>query len=390
MRFHRTDFAGPIEKPQRTPQGGLSVPANLTRAGVLRYRDTDGREWGELRHPDDVFAADSLATLRGAPVVDLHPTTPVTSENFKALSVGHVRDDVAPSGDFVAGGVVVQDAEEVRRVEAGERREVSCGYTCTIDATPGVWNGERYDQRQREIRYNHVGLGPAGWGRAGSEVSLRMDGAAVQVRRDAAEESNLKNKLKVMGREFKLDAEDDVAAAQGAVDDQTATIDTMAAKLQAAEEALKAAIGEIAALKAKIDAEEKSEATPVTEEEVPEAVADAICAKRLALVDEARRFVTDSKESAALVSLPARKVRELVIGKVSPTVKCDGLSDAVVEGMYRMAVSGGVSRNDALGNAHAAAFDPTRNDGDEDPAATSRADTTARWQKPLAMNAARS
>ena len=54
MRFHRTDFAGPIEKPQRTPQGGLSVPANLTRAGVLRYRDTDGREWGELRHPDEV------------------------------------------------------------------------------------------------------------------------------------------------------------------------------------------------------------------------------------------------------------------------------------------------------------------------------------------------
>ena len=234
MRVHRTDFAGPIEKPQRTPQGGLAVPAALTRVGVFRYRDTEGREWGELRHPDDVFAADSLSTLRGAPVVDLHPTTPVTAENFKLLAVGHVRDDVAPDGDFVTGGVVVQDAEEVRRVEAGDRREVSCGYSCTIDRTPGEWQGERYDQRQREIRYNHVGLGPAGWGRAGSEVSLRMDGAAVQVRRDAAEESNLKNKLKVMGREFKLDAVDDVAAAQVAVDDQTAAVDTMAAKLQAA------------------------------------------------------------------------------------------------------------------------------------------------------------
>ena len=382
MRVHRTDFAGPIEKPQRTPQGGLAVPAALTRVGVFRYRDTEGREWGELRHPDDVFAADSLSTLRGAPVVDLHPTTPVTAENFKLLAVGHVRDDVAPDGDFVTGGVVVQDAEEVRRVEAGDRREVSCGYSCTIDRTPGEWQGERYDQRQREIRYNHVGLGPAGWGRAGSEVSLRMDGAAVQVRRDAAEESNLKNKLKVMGREFKLDAVDDVAAAQVAVDDQTAAVDTMAAKLQAAEEALKNAIGEIAALKAKIEAEEKAEEQPVTEEEVPEAVADSICRKRLALVDEARRFVTDGD----LVAMPVRKIREAVIAKVTPSVRCDGLSDDVVEGMYRMVVAGG-ARNEGLAKAHRAAGDITRNDGDEDPEATRCAEVTNAWTKPLGKSA---
>ena len=194
----------------------------------------------------------------------------------------------------------------------------------------------------------------------------------------------MKQKLKVKGREFKLDADGEVVEAQGAVDEQAATVDSLSAKLQAAEEALKQAIGEIAALKAKIEAEEKAEEKPVAEEDVPEAVADSICKKRLALVDEARRFVADAKD---LVTMPARKIREAVIAKVTPTVKCDGLSDAVVEGMYRMAVAGGASRNDALGNAHGAVADPTRNDGDEDLEAACRKDTTSRWQKPLLMGA---
>ena len=166
-----------------------------------------------LRHPEDVFAADSLATLRAAPVVDLHPAQPVTAENLKALSVGHVHDDVRADGALVAGTVTVNDAAEVALIEAKERRERLCGSTCTIEPGAGEYQGERYDQRQRDIRYNQVGLGPAGWGRAGSEVALRLDGAAVQVSvRDRAAGETMK-KLKERGREFKLDVDEEVAAA---------------------------------------------------------------------------------------------------------------------------------------------------------------------------------
>jgi hypothetical protein len=67
-RVVRTDFTGTFRKVEETEQGGVRMPAALTRVGVFRYRDAQGREWGELRPPEEVFAPASLATLRDAPV----------------------------------------------------------------------------------------------------------------------------------------------------------------------------------------------------------------------------------------------------------------------------------------------------------------------------------
>lgn len=161
---------------KRTPQGGLDVPANLTRSGVFIYHMPDGSVQRELRHPDDVFVADSLDTLRGAPLTVGHPGL-VRSDNWKQLAVGHVSDDVKPAGSFVSSHVRVQDKGVVEQVEKKDLVELSCGYTCDVDHTPGEWNGEKYDARQINIRYNHVALGPKDFGRAGNEVKLRMDGA---------------------------------------------------------------------------------------------------------------------------------------------------------------------------------------------------------------------
>ena len=385
-RVPRTDFAGALVGPQRTPQGGLRVDAALTRAGVFRYKDTSGREWGELRHPDDVFAADSLATLRAAPVVDLHPSQPVTAENFKTLSVGHVHDDVRADGALVAGTVTVNDAAEVAMIESKERRELSCGYTCTIEPGAGEYEGERYDQRQRDIRYNHVGLGPVGWGRAGSNVALRMDGAAVQVSaRDRAAGETMKKKLKVRGREYTLDADEEVAAAQDAVDASQMQAD---GELGAIKAALMDALQKLASYEAKAAASEAAESATgkpdVTEEMVPEAVADALVARRIALHEDARKVLgSDAKLSGSVDA-----IRRQVIAKVLPTVKLDGLSGDAIVGMYTACVAGAGQRNDSLARAHiAAAGTDGRHDGDEDPAATSRTQTSTRWQQPLAKSA---
>lgn len=170
----RLDF-GRFSKVTRTPQGGMRVPANLTRVGVFVYRRADGAEVRELRPAEEVFAEDSLATLAGAPVTDLHPDGPVSPATWRKLSIGHVGDEVKADGSFVAAKLRIQDGEAVAAVERGDRAELSCGYTCQIDATPGVFEGERYDRIQRSIRYNHVAIGPRGWGRAGGEVALRLD-----------------------------------------------------------------------------------------------------------------------------------------------------------------------------------------------------------------------
>lgn len=154
------------------------MDANLTRIGVLLYRRADGTTVRELRHPDEVFNADSLASLGGAPVTDLHPIAEgglVTPSNVKALQCGHVGESVKADGKFVSATVIVQDAALIAAVESGERRELSPGYTCRVDATPGTWKGEAYDAIQRDIVYNHLAVGPRGWGRSGSEVALKMD-----------------------------------------------------------------------------------------------------------------------------------------------------------------------------------------------------------------------
>jgi hypothetical protein len=174
MTVTRYDVAelGSIET---TPQGFIRAPAYLTRAGVLDYRRADGSVVRELRPPSEVFAPASLATLSSAPLTDLHPSEMVSPANVRKLAIGHVSDDVRQDGQHVAANVTVQDAAAIAAVEAGQRRELSCGYTCELDETPGTYNGQPYDAVQRRIRYNHVGIGPKNWGRAGSSVALRID-----------------------------------------------------------------------------------------------------------------------------------------------------------------------------------------------------------------------
>ena len=172
--------AGTVASVRRTPQGGLRVDARLTRVGVLTYRNADGTARREFRPPEEVFAATSLDSLRGAPVTDLHPSEMVRTDNHAVLARGHVGDDVREdAGTYVAATLYVQDGRLVEMVERGDRREISCGYVCDFDPTPGEFEGQRYDGVQRNITYNHAALGPREWGRAGSEVALRMDAADV-------------------------------------------------------------------------------------------------------------------------------------------------------------------------------------------------------------------
>jgi hypothetical protein len=102
----------------------------------------------------------------------------VRTDTFRELARGHVGDNVAADGRFVAATLYVQDAALVDAIERGDRREISCGYTCSYDPTPGEYKGEHYDGRQVGITYNHAAIGPRDWGRAGSDVALRMDSNA--------------------------------------------------------------------------------------------------------------------------------------------------------------------------------------------------------------------
>lgn len=170
----RLDLNGTVTGVRRTPQGGLIAPANLTRVGVFTYQTQDGKQVRELRLPEEVFKADSLATLAAAPLTVGHPQH-VTPDNYREVNVGHVDGMPKQADRFVAADLRVMDRSTIERVEKKDLVEVSCGYTCDIEPSSGEWGGEKYDAIQRNIQYNHVALGPRDWGRAGNEVKIRLD-----------------------------------------------------------------------------------------------------------------------------------------------------------------------------------------------------------------------
>lgn len=172
-----------IDHAERLSSGALRVDAWPTRAGVLRYVMADGSVLRELRPPEEVFETQSLRSLNGVTITDMHPDDPVTPATWKSVAIGHVGDDARQDGTHVAASHVFSDESAIAAIlaatERGERVELSCGYDCALEYMPGVYDGpdgpETYDAIQRGIRYNHVAKLPQGMARAGASAALRFD-----------------------------------------------------------------------------------------------------------------------------------------------------------------------------------------------------------------------
>lgn len=368
---------------EKTPSGGVRLSAALTRTGVLTYRNAAGTITREYRAPEEVFHADSMMSLRGAPVTDRHPQALVTPSTWKQVAVGSVGDDIAREDSFLVASVLVNDGPVIEKVIGGECKEVSCGYTCGIDPTPGVApTGEAYDARQVNIRYNHAALGPSGWGRAGAEVSLRLD-AAVEVvpdplvdlgaNRSTADGTSamepamtIKKVLKVRGKEIELRADDDMTAAQGAVDTMEADAAKDAAELTSVKDAMNNLLTAYNDLKGKLDAlvaknaaesapAAATAATSAATAEPTVAVMDAAIEKRLAVIENARKIVGADFDHKGKSE---REIMQAAIAKRIPAVKFDAMSADTVNGMFTALVSAPVAApatNEALGQANAQA-----------------------------------
>lgn len=171
---------GTLRSPQVMPDGRLRVDGYLTRTGVFAYLTSDGTQRREYRPPSEVFDPKSLASFQMAPVTDDHPPPgKITADNARKHAVGMVGESVRQDGEHVAAPLMIMDAATIRKVRAG-KVELSCGYDCDTDETPGhAPSGERYDAIQRNIRGNHVALVDVA--RAGRTAKLRMDAAVMRI-----------------------------------------------------------------------------------------------------------------------------------------------------------------------------------------------------------------
>lgn len=172
LRFDRATYA----KPTRTHQGFLRLDATFARTGILEYRRADGSVRRELRLPEECFAAETLASHEMAPLTLEHPPERVvTPDNAQRLTVGFVAPGVAKDGSLVRGSLIVTDAKAIRAIESRDYEQLSGGYSCDTEETPGVWEGKPYDAIQRNVRINHMALVKKG--RAGDAVRVHLDSA---------------------------------------------------------------------------------------------------------------------------------------------------------------------------------------------------------------------
>lgn len=170
-RFDRGLIRG---KTERTKEGYLRTDAAVTRTGVFTYVKIDGSTRRELRHPSDVFTADSLSSLRLKPVTNEHPPTRLLdASSAKQFQIGYTGENVRTADSrFVMAPLVIVDSDAIKAVDGG-KQELSCGYSCDLIQEDGEYEGEKYDHRQTNIQYNHVAV--VDKGRAGSDVRIKMD-----------------------------------------------------------------------------------------------------------------------------------------------------------------------------------------------------------------------
>lgn len=167
---HTERFDASLSKVEFTAWGTARIPTRISRVGVLDY---PGRR--EFRPPSEVLKPESIATLRGMPVVDITDHTELfTPQDFRRKVLGFV-EEVHADGEFIDGTLHILDGDTIERIKRGERLDVSAGYVAPTTKESGVWRGESYDHVQRGIVYNHVALCPPGRGRAGPEVGMKLD-----------------------------------------------------------------------------------------------------------------------------------------------------------------------------------------------------------------------
>lgn len=153
---YRAD-SGKLGEWQLTPEGYLVANAKIARIGIQEYPNPDGTVRREFRPPEEVANRDSLKTLCDLPISIEHPPAMLDSSNARQFAVGW-NGSVSYDGGFVSTKVKLIDQHAVKNALDGGRIELSVGYITKLDWTPGVWQGQRYDAVQRQIKGNHIAL----------------------------------------------------------------------------------------------------------------------------------------------------------------------------------------------------------------------------------------
>lgn len=152
----------------------------LTKVGVFPYTGATIDESLEpekiyhvLRPAEELSDEETQKSFRLLPWIDDHvmlgsPKDGLTPAEKKGVQ-GVVGEDIVFDGEYLKANIKIFSEKLAKQIESG-KKELSIGYRCLYDFTPGVYNGQHYDVIQRSIRGNHLAL--VDEGRAGPDVSV--------------------------------------------------------------------------------------------------------------------------------------------------------------------------------------------------------------------------
>jgi uncharacterized protein len=333
-------------------EGFLRLAVTIARPGVFPYLRGDGSVAFEAKLPEDILSPDTINSAKGVPVTDGHPAVGmVTPHNAKDLMRGALMDDVRKEGEFLVGTEVIHDADLIDSLRRGDKRQVSIGFVCDIDHTPGELSGQRYDAIQKNIKINH--LAHVERGRAGEEVRAHFDSGdfAVQIKegdmpqtltyraddgKDYQVPPEVMAEIKTIKSKIKKD-EEELQAAQAQLEEVKKQVEAATSepaptepseveKLKAENAKLQGLVDTLSDAVKKYQAELESASTETSTDELDKAVQD-----RMDLIDVAKAALPDFKADG----LSNREIKLKVIDKVLPsTARLDSVDQYIIDARF--------------------------------------------------------
>ena len=345
-RMQRYD-TGSLEVLERG-DGFLRARVRIARDGVFPYLYPDGSIRHEAKLEEELTKDSTIQSAKGKPITDNHPPKDdsrglVTPANAMKYVRGALGDSITVSREgsniFLDGVETIFDAGLIDKVLNGEKVELSIGFDCRLDDTPGEYKGVRYDVAQRDMEINHIAHVEKG--RAGESCRVYLDSAddvavmmedtharsdEMTVKNSRADEKSL---FKILKDFFTKTDEDDIPPEEDPKKTPVAPATDDVALLK----------DQIAALKVLLD--EKTKALEEMTKNVKEATSpetlDSLISARTKVITAAKSIVPDIKTDG----MTDRALKLAVIEKALPFasgVKTDSVDDVAINTRFDAAL----------------------------------------------------
>lgn len=159
-----TEIKGnPISKVGVFPYSGAQISPDLEPDRIYQV----------YRPEEELSNQETINSFKLIPWTDEHAMLGSEDEGMlpaeKKGIHGVIGEDVYFDDGYLKANIKIFSEKLASLIEQG-KKELSIGYRCLYDLTPGVYNGQQYDAIQRSIRGNHLAL--VDEGRSGADVSV--------------------------------------------------------------------------------------------------------------------------------------------------------------------------------------------------------------------------